>query len=420
MQDGKAKAKLPTRADCAALDAADPLRHLRERFVLPEGVVYLGGNSIGAMAKAVAARVRTATEVEWAQGLKRSWNDAGWFTLPSRAGDKIARLIGAPPASVIVADTISINLFKLLSAALDLVPGRKVILSDTGNFPSDLYVAQGLIARLGGGLALKVVEPEDVEAALDETVGVLMLTEVDYRTARIHDMRGLTGKAHAVGAVTVWDLAHSAGAIEVDVTAANADFAHGCTYKYLNGGPGAPAYVYVRPDLIGKVHSPISGWWGHEAPFTFDLDFRPAPGIVRFQCGTQPILTLSALDAALDEWAGVDMAAVRAKSMQLTGMFAALVDAHCAKHGVKVAGPADAHARGSHVSLNCPHGFAVMRALIAGGVVGDFRAPDVIRFGFAPLYNGLVDAWDAADKLADILDERRWDDPRFRERNVVT
>jgi len=410
----------PTRAECAAMDAADPLAHMRDRFVLPEGVVYLGGNSIGAMAKAVAARVKTATEDEWALGLKRSWNDAGWFTLPARAGDKIARLIGAPKASVIVADTISVNLFKLLSAALDLVPGRRVILSDTGNFPSDLYVAQGLIARLGRGLALKVVEPEDVEAALDETVGVLMLTEVDYRTARIHDMRDLTTKAHSVGAVTVWDLAHSAGAIEVDVTAANVDFAHGCTYKYLNGGPGAPAYVYVRPDLMGAARSPISGWWGHEAPFAFDLDFRPAPGIVRFQCGTQPILTLSALDAALDEWADVDMATVRAKSVRLTGLFTELVAAGCAEHGLRLAGPGDAWARGSHVSLHCPHGLAVMRALVADGVIGDFRAPDVIRFGFAPLYNSFVDAWDAADRLARILEKRRWDDTRFREREAVT
>ena len=413
-------ASLPTREDCIAMDRADPLAGMRERFVLPQGVVYLGGNSIGAMAKSVAARVAHATGVEWAQGLKRSWNDAGWFALPARTGGKIARLIGAPEASVIVADTISVNLFKLLSAAVDLVPGRKVILSDTGNFPSDLYVAQGLVARVGGGLSLRVVEPEVVEAAIDGTVGVLMLTEVDYRTGRIHDMARLTANAHAAGAVTVWDLAHSAGAIEVDVTAANADFAHGCTYKYLNGGPGSPAFVYVRPDLINMVRSPISGWWGHAAPFAFDLDFRPAPGITRMQCGTQPILTLSALDAALDEFSGIDMAAVRAKSVKLTALFQHLVTARCGKHGLRVSGPADPNARGSHLSLHCPEGFAVMRALIAAGVIGDFRAPDVIRFGFAPLYNGFADAWDAASALARILDERRWDTPQFRAREAVT
>jgi len=409
-----------SRQDCLAMDAADPLALMRDRFVLPDGVIYLGGNSIGAMAKSVGERIKATTEIEWAQGLKRSWNDAGWFTLTRKTGDKIAKIIGAPAGSVIVSDTISVNLFKLLSAALDLVPGRKVILSDSGNFPSDLYVAQGLIGRLGGGLTLKIVEPEAVEAAIDETVGVLMLTEVDYRTARIHDMRSLTAKAHAAGAVTVWDLAHSAGAIEVDVTAAGVDFAHGCTYKYLNGGPGAPAYVYVRPDLIAKVRSPIFGWWGHAAPFAFDLDYRPAEGISRMQCGTQPILSLSALDTALDVWAGVDMAQLRAKSQRLTGVFAELVMERCGKHGVSVAGPADAQARGSHVSLHCRDGYAVMQAMIAGGVVGDFRAPDVIRFGFAPLYNRYVDAFDAADKLATVLNERRWDTPGSRAASAVT
>lgn len=400
---------LPTRAECIALDTSDVLASRRESFVLPDNEVYLGGNSIGAMPKQVAARMHQAVEEEWAIGLKRSWNDAGWFTLTRRTGAKIARLIGAPADSVVVSDTISVNLFKLLSAALDLVPGRKVILSDNGNFPSDLYVAQGLIARLGGGLRLEVVEPEEVEAAIDETVAVLMLTEVDYRTARIHDMRTLTKKARAASAVTVWDLAHSAGAIEVDVAAAQVDFAYGCTYKYLNGGPGAPAFVYLRPDLVAKVRSPITGWWGHEAPFAFDLDYRPAPGIERMQCGTQPILSLCALDAALDVWDGVDMAMVRAKSLRLTELFASLALARCQKHGLRLAGPAEAAKRGSHVSLHCPNGLAVMKALIAAGVVGDFRAPDVIRFGFAPLYNRHVDAFDAAATLARILEERSWE-----------
>ena len=409
-----------TRAEAAAMDAADPLAAHRGRFVLPDGIIYLDGNSLGPMPKAAAARIKKAAEEEWAQGLIRSWNDAGWFAQPARTGDKIARLIGAPPASVIVADTISVNLFKLLSAAVDLVPARKVILTDAGNFPSDLYVAQGLIARLGGGLTLKVVAPEAVEAAIDETIGVLMLTDVDYRSARIHDMRALTAKAHAAGAVAVWDLAHSVGAIEVDLTAANADFAHGCTYKYLNGGPGAPAFLYVRPDLQDKVRSPIAGWWGHAAPFAFEIDYRPAPGITRMQCGTQPILNLAALDAALDEWADVDMAMVRAKSVKLSELFANLAVARCGVHGIKLAGPADAKARGSHVSLQCPEGFAVMRALVADGVIGDFRAPDMIRFGFAPLYNGFAEVWDAVDKLARVLGERRWDQPRFRERRAVT
>ena len=409
-----------SRAEAIAMDAADPLAAHRARFVLPDGIIYLDGNSLGPMPKAAAARIRQAAEREWAQGLIRSWNDAGWFTQPARIGDKIARLIGAPPASVIVADSISVNLFKMLSAAIDLVPDRKVILTDTGNFPSDLYVAQGLIARLGGGITLKIVEPDAVEAAIDTSVGVLMLTEADYRSGRLHDMRALTAKAHAAGAVTVWDLAHTVGATVVDVSAAHADFAHGCTYKYLNGGPGAPAFLYVRPDLQNKVHSPIAGWWGHAAPFAFEPDYRPADGIARMQCGTQPILNLAALDAAIDEWANVDMKAVRAKSLRLTELFANLAIARCGTHGLRLAGPADANARGSHVSLHCPEGYAVMRALVADGVIGDFRAPDMIRFGFAPLYNGFADVWDAADKLAGVLVGRRWDQPEFRMRRAVT
>ena len=407
-----------TRAQAAAMDTADPLARHRARFVLPKGIIYLDGNSLGPMPKAAAARIKTTAEQEWAQGLIRSWNDASWFTQPARIGDKIARLIGAPKSSVIVADTISVNLFKLLSAAIELVPDRKVILADSGNFPSDLYVAQGLIGRLGNGLTLKVVEPEAVEAAIDKTVGVLMLTDVDYRSGRIHDMRKLTAKAHAAGAVAVWDLAHSAGAILVDVTAAHADFAHGCTYKYLNGGPGAPAFVYVRPDLQDKVRSPIAGWWGHAAPFAFELDYRPAPGIARMQCGTQPMLSLAALEAALDEWADVDMTAVRAKSLLQTKLFTDLVRARC--DGLGIVGPADARQRGSHVALRHPEGYAVMRALTADGVIGDFRAPDMIRFGFAPLYNSFVEVWDAVDKLARVLDERRWDQPQYRERRAVT
>lgn len=407
-----------SRQDCVRLDAADPLRHVRERFVLPEGIVYLDGNSLGPMPRGAADRLERAAQREWADGLIRSWNAAGWFHLPTRAGDKIARLIGAPAGSVIVADTISVNLFKLLGAATALRPNRKVILTDNGNFPSDIYVAEGLLRHLGQEHALKIVDPEAVEEALDDTVAVLMLTDVDYRSGRIHDMRALTRKAHRVGALTVWDLAHSAGAIEVDLTAAGADLAHGCTYKYLNGGPGAPAFLYVRPDLQAEVMSPIQGWWGHAAPFAFDLDYRPAAGIARMQCGTQPVLSLSALDAALDAWEDVDMRMVREKTVRLGELLVSRAAA-CARYGLKLYGPLPEQ-RGAQLSFRCPEAYAVMQALIADGVIGDFRAPDLIRFGLTPLYTRYVDIWDAADRLERVLAERRWDDPRFLARKAVT
>jgi len=329
-------------------------------------------------------------------------------------------LIGAPSASVVACDTISVNLFKLLGAALALNPDRRAILSDTGNFPTDLYMMQGLIRLLDRDLELRLVEPEDVEAAITADVAVMSLTEVDYRTGRRHDMKHLTTKAHEAGALTIWDLAHSAGAFPVDLTGCKADFAVGCTYKYLNGGPGAPAFLYVRPDLQDRIQSPLSGWWGHDAPFAFDLDYRPAPGITRQQCGTQAILAMAALDSALDVWNDVDLVALRRKSADLCALFIACVEGANAKHGVRLAGPREMHKRGSHVSFHCPEGYAVMQSLIAHGVIGDFRSPDIIRFGVTPLFTRFVDIWDAAEILSRILSERLWDDPRFKERKAVT
>ena len=408
------------REDCEALDRADALAPLRDRFLIPEGLNYLDGNSLGVLPKGVAERVNAVVVQQWGESLIKSWNEHGWFALAQRVGDRIAKLIGAPEASVIAGDTISVNLFKLLGAALRLNPGRKVILSDSGNFPSDLYVAQGLRDLLDDDYTLKIVEPEAVADALDASVAVVMLTEVDYRSGRLHDMKAVTAKAHAVGALTIWDLAHSAGATPVDLAGANADLALGCTYKYLNGGPGAPAFLYVRPDLQDRVQPPLAGWWGHASPFAFDLDYRPAPGIIRNQCGTQPILSMAALDAALDVWDGIDMQAVRTKSMALCGLFADLAETRCGRHGVKLAGPRDMAERGSHVSLHCPEGYAVMQALIAHRVVGDFRAPDMIRFGFTPLYTRFIDVWDAVDVLSRILDQRLWDQPQFMARKAVT
>jgi kynureninase len=408
------------RSDCEALDRVDLLAGKRAAFAIPEGLIYLDGNSLGVLPRNVPGRVAEVAERQWGQSLIKSWNEHGWFELPRKVGDRIARLIAAPQGSVIAGDTISVNLFKLLGAAAKMNPERRAILSDSGNFPSDLYVAQGFRDLMDDGYVLKVVAPEEVMGAIDETVAFTMITEVDYRTARLHDMKAVTARAHEKGALTIWDLAHSAGATPVDLTGANADFALGCTYKYLNGGPGAPAFLYVRPDLQDRVQPPLAGWWGHAAPFAFDLDYRPAPGIIRNQCGTQPILSMAALDAALDVWDDVDMAVLRKKSVALCETFIALVEQRCAAHGVKVAGPRDMGQRGSHVSIHHSQGYAVMQALIASNVVGDFRAPDMMRFGFTPLYTNFAEVWDAADILARILDNREWDQPQFRARKPVT
>ena len=322
--------------------------------------------------------------------------------------------------SVIAGDTISVNLFKLLGAAAKLNPGRRVILSDNGNFPSDLYVAQGFRDLMDDGYVLKVVDPEQVMDAIDETVAFTMITEVDYRSARLHDMAAVTRRAHDKGALTIWDLAHSAGATPVQLSAADADFALGCTYKYLNGGPGAPAFLYVKPELQDRVQPPLSGWWGHAAPFAFDLDYRPAPGIIRNQCGTQPMLSMAALDAALDVWDDVDMTMLRTKSLALCKTFIDLVDSRLSGHGVTVEGPRNMNARGSHVSIHHPQGYAVMQALIAANVVGDFRAPDMMRFGFTPLYTSFAEVWDAVDIMARILDGQEWNQPQFLAKKAVT
>lgn len=409
-----------TRDTCLNRDNNDPLKHFRERYHLPKGKIYLDGNSLGLMAKSVPARVMDAVTRQWAEDLITSWNRNNWFTMPRTMGNKIARLIGGGDNNVIVADAISINLFKLLSAAMSLRKERKIILSDTGNFPSDLYVAQGLNQFLDDGHELKTVAPEDVMQAISKDVAVVMVTEVDYRTARRHDMKALIAKAHSMGALVIWDLSHSAGAIPVELMADNADFAVGCTYKYLNGGPGAQAFVFVHPRHHATAMPALVGWWGHENPFAFDLEWKAAEGLLRQQCGTQAMLSMVALDAALDEWADVDMLALQKKSWSLCQTFIDLVEANCAEHGVKLAGPRDMAERGSHVSFQHPEGYAVMQALISKGVIGDFRAPDMVRFGFAPLYNSHVEVFEAAATLAEILAKRLWDTPEFRTRKKVT
>lgn len=418
-----------TLADCRALDARDPLRPLRELFSLPAGVIYLDGNSLGPLPKAAPERIARAVREGWGEGLIRSWNSAGWFELPRRLGDRIATLIGAGPGEVVATDSTSINLFKVLSAAVAIAaadaPGRRTIVSERSNFPTDLYIAEGLCRERG--LRLQLVEPEEIAGAVDDDTAVLMLTHVNYRTGAMHDMASVTRAAHAAGALAVWDLAHSAGAVEVDLRGADADFAIGCGYKYLNGGPGAPAFVWVHPRHAQRFWQPLSGWWGHAAPFEFTPDYRPAPGIARYLCGTQPVLSLVALECGLATLLAADplggMAALRRKSLALTDLFIALVEERCAGHGLGLATPREHDRRGSQVCLTRAEGaYAIVQALIARGVIGDFRAgpPDILRFGFTPLYLGYEDVWNAVEQLRDVLATGAWRRPEFNQRHAVT
>jgi len=390
----------------------------RDRFDLPEGITYLDGNSLGPLPRAAVERARTTMADQWGPMLITGWNKAKWMELPGRLGDRIGRLIGAPAGSTMVGDTLSIKVYQAVASAVEMRPGRKVVLSDNGNFPSDLYMADGLLKSLGQGHELKVVDPEAVAEHITEDVAAVMLTHVDYRTGRVHDMKAITGKAHEAGAIMIWDLAHSAGALPVDLTACNADIAVGCTYKYLNGGPGAPGFIHVRPDLIDQVRPALSGWLGHQAPFAFDLDYRPGEGISRMRVGTPPVIQMAVLDAALDVFDGVDMADIRARSIELSEQFIAEVEAGC--KDVELASPRDPNARGSQVSFRFHEGYAGMQALIARGIIGDFRAPDIMRFGFCPLYNTPEDVSHAATVLCDIIATGEWDKPEFKARKAVT
>ena len=426
-----------TADNCRQRDAQDPLRPLRELFDLPEGQIYLDGNSLGAMPRAVPARVADVVAREWGRDLIQSWNSAGWFELPRRVGDKIAPLIGAAAGEVVAVDTTSINLFKCLSAALSIQEqstqsGRRVIVSERSNFPTDLYIAEALCKERG--YTLKLVEPQDIAASLNADVAVLMLTHVNYRTGAMHDMAAVTRAAHAAGALMVWDLAHSAGAVPVDLNGADADFAVGCGYKYLNGGPGAPAFVWVHPRHVARCWQPLAGWWGHAQPFAFTPDYQPAMDITRYQCGTQPIVSLSALDCALDVFAEAErlggMAQLRAKSLALTDLFIDAVEQLCPGQFTLVT-PREHAQRGSQVCLTptaqLPSGSAypIVQALIARGVVGDFRAgdaqqPDILRFGFTPLYLSYENVLQAAQALRDVLLNQEYTWPQFNRKQAVT
>ncbi|OOG52088.1 kynureninase [Polaromonas sp. C04] len=433
--------------DCQQRDAQDPLRSLRDQFSIPPGVIYLDGNSLGVLPKTAAARIAEVVTQEWGSGLIRSWNSAGWFEMPQRLGDKIARLIGAAPGEVVATDSTSINLYKVLSAALHIAaqdaPQRKLVVSERSNFPTDLYIAQALCAERG--LRLQLVEPEEIPAALTPEVAVLMLTHVNYRTGAMHDMAAVTAAAHAAGALTVWDLAHSAGAVPVDLNAARADFSIGCGYKYLNGGPGAPAFVWVNPKHADRFWQPLAGWWGHAAPFEFTPEYRPAPGIARYLCGTQPMLSLAALECGLDTVLAAEpfggMAALRAKSLALSDLFIELALERCAGHGLGLATPRAHAQRGSQVCLTRTNpkepgaasgAYAIVQALIARGVIGDFRAgdpstgsgrtgnQDILRFGLTPLYLGFEDVWQAVEQLRQVLESGEWQRAEFNQKMAVT
>ncbi len=421
--------------ECRDLDAHDSLAPLRDLFTLPEGLIYLDGNSLGPLPRATPARIAQAVSQEWGQGLIRSWNDAGWHAMPQAVGDKIARLVGAGPGELVATDTTSINLYKVLSAALSISrrdsPARRVILSERSNFPTDLYIAQALCRERG--FELRMVDTADaLPGALGDDVAVLMLTHVNYRTGAMHDMSELTRAAHAAGALVVWDLAHSAGAVPVDLTGAGADFAVGCGYKYLNGGPGCPAFAWVHPRHTDRCWQPLAGWWGHESPFAFTEDYRPARGIARYLCGTQPVLSLVALDCGVDTVLAAEplggMAALREKSLALCDLFIARVEARCAGHGLALASPREHARRGSQVCFSRAQGaYAIVQALIARGVIGDFRAgdaasgrQDILRFGFTPLYLRHEDAWQAAEHLAQVLESGEWQRPEFNRKHAVT
>lgn len=414
-----------TREACVAADRQDPLAPLKARFDLPPGVLYMDGNSLGVMPRAAAARAAEVITQEWGTGLIRSWNTAGWFELPSRLGDKLASLLGAREGELVITDTTSLNIFKALAASLRIQqkrqPKRRVILSERDNFPTDLYMIQGMIDLLQQGYEMRLIDDElPLERALDEDVAVVLLSHVNYRSGQMHDMAAVTRQAHERGALVIWDLAHAAGAVPVDLNGADADYAVGCTYKYLNGGPGSPAFIWVAPRHIPDFWQPLSGWWGHQRPFDMTVAYEPAGGIRRYLCGTQPIVSLAMVECGLDLAREADMAEVRKKSLALGDLFIALVEERCAGHPLTLVTPRDHAQRGSHVSLRHPNGYEVMQALIARGLIGDYREPEVLRFGLTPLYFGYADVWDAVEILKDVLDSKAWDKPEFKQRSAVT
>jgi kynureninase len=409
------------RQDVIELDAKDPLAGFRNEFDLEDGLIYLDGNSLGPLPKSVPARLQTAITEEWGKDLITSWNKNNWFELSQNTGEMIAGIIGGGEGQVVAADGTSINIFKILAAGLKLNSGRNRIVSETGNFPTDLYIAEGLRDLVGPqSCEVVLVDEENIIDAVDDQTAIVLITQVNFRSGRMHDMAAVTRSIQEKGALVCWDLCHSAGAVPVDLDGCNADFAVGCGYKYLNGGPGAPAFLYVAKRHLGKTRQPLSGWHGHKAPFNFDVGYEPAGGIDRFLCGTQPVLSMIALHESMKMWSRVDMLALREKSIALTDLFIELVENKCAGMGFDLASPCDANKRGSQVAFSHEDGYPIMQALIAAKVIGDFRAPDILRFGFTPLYTRYVDVWDAVERLKDIMLSKRYDTPEFRQKSAVT
>ncbi len=424
---GTSQAPLPpaNRAGCEALDRIDPLSSLRMRFSLPEDVIYLDGNSLGALPEKTAAAMQKTVLHDWGRDLIGSWNSADWVNLPRTTGAALARLVGASPDEVLVADSTSVNIFKLLAGVLALphIAGdknRRVIVSERGNFPTDLYIAEGLNAVLGNRFILRLVEPGSVVSAIDATTAAVLVTQVDYCTGQLHDMAAINRAAKQAATHVVWDLSHSTGALPLKLNEDGAEFAVGCGYKYLNGGPGAPGYLYVAKDWQIRLSTPLSGWFGHQAPFQFAPSFVPAENISRFQCGTPSVLSMVALRCGIDTFDGVDMADVRAKSLALTDLFWHLMDQHCAAFGFFCVAPRERTKRASQLSFSHEHAYPIMQAMIARGVVGDFRQPNLIRFGFTPLYTRFVDCWDAVMVIRDVMTSADWRAEKYQRRNLVT
>ena len=404
------------RHDCETLDKEDALASLRAKFNLPAGMIYLDGNSLGAQPKAAFQRAQQVIQEEWGTDLIKSWNKAGWFDLPSSLGNLLAPLIGADHDEVVITDSTSINLFKAIAAALQIqaqkadAGTRKVIITERSNFPTDIYMAEGLTKWLDRGYRIQLVDtPEELNSAITQDTALVMLTHVNYRSGYLHDMAKITAMAQAKGALCLWDLAHSAGAVEVDLQLANADFAVGCCYKYLNGGPGAPAFIWVPKRHQADFHHPLTGWWGHAAPFAMQPSFSVTPDIRRALCGTQPIVSLAMIESGLQIFAQTSMSAIRKKSLGLTDLFIQLVETRCAQHQLGLVTPREHAQRGSHVSFTHEHAYAVIQALIERGVVGDYREPGIMRFGFTPLYTSYAEVWDAVEILRDILDSQSYD-----------
>jgi kynureninase len=414
-----------THTDCVTLDERDPLRHARERFALPGGVIYLDGNSLGALPRHTSQAISRVVDEQWGEGLIRSWNTHQWLTLPQQVGGRIARLIGAREDEVIATDSTSINIFKLLggmlqSAAVRDNVDRRVILSERGNFPTDLYIAQGLNQLMGNRFSLRLVDSDKIALSLDQSVAVALITHVDYRTGHMHNMAELNNKAAAAGTHILWDLSHSAGAVPVDVAASRTSLAVGCGYKYLNGGPGAPAFAYVAKSLHPGFITPLAGWIGHAAPFEFVEEYTPAPGMDRFLCGTHSVLALTALSCGLDTFNQISMDDIRRKSLGLGDAFWQLIDDRCGAYNLQCVSPRSHAVRGSQLSFAHPHAYPIMQAIIDRGVIGDFREPNLMRFGFAPLYTRYVDIWNAVEIIRDVIASKAWDAPKYQDRNAVT